>query len=53
MFLSLSYVFFLVVDKIAADCFKDEISPSLKANNGLKFAQDVAFNCVRRKGKPR
>ena len=34
---------------IAADYFKYEITPSLKANGRLKFDQDVAFNWVREK----
>ena len=43
----------MIGDKISADHFKDEIAPSLKANNRLKFDQDVALNHVREKGKPR
>ena len=44
---SLSYTFFFVGNKIAADCFKEEIIRSLKSNDRLKFAQDGAFNRVR------
>ena len=37
MFCSLSYEFFFIEDKITANCFKDEVTPSLKANGRLKF----------------
>ena len=50
---SLSSEFYFIGNKIAADCFKDEITPSLKANDRLKFAQDMALNNVIEKGKPR
>ena len=53
MLYSLSSIFFFIGDKISADSLKDEITPSLKANDRLKFDQDVAFNCVIEKGKPR
>ena len=43
---------FFIGDKIAVDCLKDEITPSLKSNERLKFAQDVALNNVREKVKP-
>ena len=42
----------MIGDKIAADHFKDEIAPLLKANNRLKLAQYVALNNVREKVKP-
>ena len=41
---SLSSEFYFIDDKISADCFKDEIKPSLKANCRLKFHQDLALN---------
>ena len=47
MFCSLSYSFYLIGDKIAADDFKDGIKPSIKLNDRLKFAQDVAMDIVR------
>ena len=53
MFFSISSIFFFIVNKISADNFKNEITPSLKANNGLKLDQYVALNRVREKGKPR
>ena len=53
VFCSLSSTFFLIVDKIAADLFKDGITTYLKANDRLKFAQDMAINIVREKVKPR
>ena len=40
-------------DKIADDSFKDEITTSLKVNDGLKFDQNVALAHVREKGKKR
>ena len=49
----MSSTFYFISDKIAADNFKDGMTPSLKANYGLKFAQDVALNRVREKVKPR
>ena len=39
--------FYLIGDKISADHFKDEITPLIKANDGLKFVPDVALNHVR------
>ena len=42
-----------VGDKIAADNFKYKMITSLKANGGLKFAQDGAMSHVRDKFKPR
>ena len=53
VFCSLSYNFYFIGDKVADGYFKDEIIPSLKASNRLKFAQDVALNRVRDKEKPR
>ena len=52
MLFSLSYAFYFVGNKTAADRFKDEITPLIKSNRRLKFAQDVAMNHVREKGKP-
>ena len=51
MFCTFSYSFYFIGDKIVADLFKDEIRPSLKENDRIKFAQDVALNNVREKGK--
>ena len=51
-FYSFSSVFYFIGDKISANCFKDEITSSLKTNDGLKFSQDVVFNHVREKGNP-
>ena len=45
--------FYLIGDKISAGCFKDEITPSLKANDRLRSAQDVTFKNVKEKVKPR
>ena len=45
--------FYFIGDKIDADCYKDEITPSLKTNGRLKFSQDVETNHVREKGKTR
>ena len=50
MFCSLSSIFYFVADKISADCFKDEIKPSLKENYRLKYDQDVTMNSVKREG---
>ena len=47
---SFSSLFYLIGDKIATDCLKYEIIPSLKANDRLKLDQDVALNHVRDKG---
>ena len=44
--------FYFIGDKIDADCYKDEITPSLKTNGRLKFSQDVAMNRIREKVKP-
>ena len=52
MFCSFSASLLSIGDKIAADHFKYEITPSLKANYWLKFSQDVALNVVTEKGKP-
>ena len=49
---SLSYAFVLIGYKINADDFEYEITPSLRANDRLEFAKDVAFNHVREKGRP-
>ena len=51
MFFFLASVFFFDGDKISVDCFKDAITPSLKANVRIKFAQDMAMNHVRAKLK--
>ena len=48
----MSSTFLFDGDKIAAGSFKDEITPLLKANDRLKFAQYVAMNHVREKIKP-
>ena len=53
VFYSLSYEFYYIGNKIADDHFKDDITPSLKANYRLKFAQNISFNHVRDKVKPR
>ena len=53
MFCSLSSVFYSIGDKIDADCFKYEIIPLVKANDRIKFDQDVTLNHVREKVKPR
>ena len=52
MLFSLSYTLLFIGDKISADRFEDEITPSLKANYRLKFAQDVELNHAREEGKP-
>ena len=46
-------MFYLVVDKVDADYFKDEITPFLKTNDRIKFDQYVAMNHVIEKGNPR
>ena len=51
MFCSLSSEFYFIGDKIAADCFKDETTPSLQSKDRLKFNQDVALNHIREKLK--
>ena len=43
---SFSSVFYFIGDKIAAYCLKNEITPSLKANDRLKFAQYVTLHHV-------
>ena len=48
----MSYAFVLIGYKINADDFEYEITPSLRANDRLEFAKDVAFNHVREKGRP-
>ena len=53
VFCLLSYSFYFIGDKMYADCFLDKTTPSLKANDRLKFYQDVAFNRVEEKGNPR
>ena len=53
MFYSLSYAILFIGDKISSDRFKDKITHLLKAHDRLKFAQDVALNCVQKKVKPR
>ena len=53
VFCSLSYEFYFIGDKIAADNFKYEITPSLKANARLKFYQDATLNCAIYKEKIR
>ena len=45
--------FYFIDDKIATDNFEDEITPSLKENDRIKFDQDVAMNLLREKRKPR
>ena len=44
---SVSSEFYFLGDKIIADWFKDEITPSLKSNYWLKLSQDMALNHVR------
>ena len=51
VFISFPTELYFIGDNICADNLKDEITPFLKANNGLKFAHDVALNRVRDKGK--
>ena len=53
MFYSLSSKLLFIGDTIASDCFKEEITPSLKANDRLKLPQYVALDRVRKRGKPR
>ena len=52
VFCSFSSVIYFIGDKITVDHFKDEITPSLELYDRLKFAQDVAMNCVTEKIKP-
>ena len=49
---SLSSVFYFIGDKIAADIFEYEITPSLKANDRIQFDKGVVLNHVQEKGKP-
>ena len=44
--------FYFVGDKNSADCFKDDIKSSLKANGRFKFSPNVSVNHVIEKGKP-
>ena len=44
---------YFIYDIISADYFKEEITPSLKANYRLILSQDGALNHVRDKGIPR
>ena len=53
LFCLFSSLFYFVGNKIAAYCFKYEITSSLKANYRIKCSQDVAMNDVREKEKPR
>ena len=53
MFCLLSSSFYFIGDKIAFDCFKDKIKPSLKSNYRLKFSQDVALDRIVENRKPR
>ena len=52
LFCSFSSEFYFIGDKSSADHFKYKITPSLKENDRLKLAQDVALKRVREKGKP-
>ena len=45
------HLIYFVGDKVAADHFKDEIIPLLKANDRLKYAQYVAMNHMKDTGK--
>ena len=40
---SLSSTFYFIGDKIDADCFKYKITPLLKENDRLKFAQECGI----------
>ena len=51
IFCSLSSEFFFIGDRVSADQFKYAISPLLKVNESLKFAQYVAMNNLKEKGK--
>ena len=54
VFCSLSSAFYFIGDKIAVDHHvKDEITPLLKTNDGLKISQDFALNNLIEKGKSR
>ena len=53
MFCTFSFSFYFIGDKIAADCFTDKITLSLKASDMIKFSQYVASNHVREKGEQR
>ena len=50
---SFSSEIFFVVDKVAVDCFKDDIILSHKEKYKIKLYQDVTLNHMREKGKPR
>ena len=41
LFCSLSSAFYLIGYKISDNCFKDEITPSLKAKDSLQFSQGI------------
>ena len=47
------YEFYPVSDKFSDDHYKDEVIPSIKANDRPKSAKDVAMNHVRDMGKQR
>ena len=51
MLCSFSYAYYFIGENNAADCLKDEITPSLKANDGIKLSRDVTLNHVREKVK--
>ena len=50
LYLFLSVLFF-IGDKIASDCFKYEITPSLNLNDRIKFPQYGVLNRVQDNGK--
>ena len=53
MFCLLLSEFYSIGDKIAADNFKDEITPSLKKNDRNKLTKYVVMNREIDKGQPR
>ena len=53
MFCAFSSLFYFIGDRISTEIFEDEITPSLKENDRLKFSQDVELNNMRKKVKPR
>ena len=53
LFCSVVYEFYPVSDKFSDDHYKDEVIPSIKANDRPKSAKDVAMNHVRDMGKQR
>ena len=53
VFCSLSYLFHFIGDNFYDYCLKDEITHLLKANNRLKFAQDVTLKFSRERVKTR